>query len=258
MLISPKRPMQSFTDAAVRALAAALLFCAAACAQSNIWQLTPTQRQQLLAAQEQQLQLSQQQQASLQQAIQQARFAQQQAQAQETSAMMNSVVDRYNADNAASDMVSSATISGLNQAEAQGNLQNLKIDIAQIRGVVQNWQPPRAYRGRARLVPLLDPFAPAGAAAQPAAVAADAGDLAKALVGTCLALDAQNGVARVAGDCYGAGGRIAFPAGSYPVLPGGIMIDSAAKVALFRQALASRATRWFALDQSGLNLMPIR
>ncbi len=241
----------------VRALLAALLFCAAACAQSTIWQLTPAQRQQLLAAQEQQLELNQQQSASLQQAIQQARFAQQQAQAQEAGARMTSVVDRYNADNAASDMVSSATISGLNQAEAQGNLQNLKIDIAQVRGVVQNWQPPHAYRGRARLVPLLDPFAPAGAAAQPAA-AAVAGDLAKALVGTCLAFDPRNGVARVAGDCYGAGGRIAFPAGSYPVLPGGIMIDSAAKVALFRRALASRATRWFALDQSGLNLTPIR
>jgi hypothetical protein len=112
---------------------------------------------------------------------------------------------------------------------------NIKKRLEGVKAALQHWQqtPPKSYSSTTPRVELTDPFRSVDNSNLTAET------LGQAVHGTCLEIDPERGVARVASSCanFGCGDR--FKAGDYPVLADGNVLDTAERVREFLKECGS-------------------
>jgi hypothetical protein len=150
------------------------------------------------------------------------------AQQQQMNADSRMLVDSQNQSLAAQEEANRAAmhageLAGID-ATSRSNVQSR---LANVKAALEHWQaaPPKGYSSSAPKVALADPFEPP--------VSAIDGDLKQAVRDTCLEIDEERTVARVAGNCVNSGCPDSFRIGDYPVLADGNVLDSAERVHQF-------------------------
>ena len=214
----------------------------------SIWQLSQDDRQKLLAEQMRQAALTQQTSVDLQQQINQAYALQQQALAAAQQAQIEAIQAQQQAATAGQAAVQEANAAGLKKAEFEGASTNLPKQLDMVTSSLKSWEPPKRYEASSSArVALADPFS------QKPELAANnhLANIEEAVQGTCLELDKERGLGRVAKECLADGRTLPFEKGDYPLLPDGNLLDSTARIKTFLENYPKSDSRLFVLRGDG-------
>ncbi len=235
------------------------LFCFLAASAQNatqpdIWNLSPEQRQTLLAEQLRQMEINRIQTVQLQQQIRAAYASQQVAVQNQHQAQITSIRAQQDTFAARNEATHAALEAGAASARPGIQQDMLRKQVKIVEKSVQEWQPPKSYTASgAPKAALADPFAPKAAAV----VESPENTLSTALRGSCLVLDGEHGVAKTTSECDWPSVREKAQADFYPVLEDGSLLDTPERVRSFL-ALAVDSTKKLRLLRSEGTLMALR
>lgn len=222
---------------AVSALTAMVLLNAMPALAQNVWSLTQEQRQKLIAEQVKQMQLTQQAQLNMQKQINEA-YKRQQLAALETQRAQAQAIQAQNQAMVANQQANQAAFSaGWETGRVQSERHNMDAAVDMVRDAVTSWQPPKSYTAQAGKVALADPFAdePAQARVVDPLIA-----MREAVKGSCLVVDEERRLAKVAGECPLPGHSEKLLPGDYPVLASeSALLDTPERVKAFLTASAT-------------------
>lgn len=226
-------------------IAATLCVALSSFGQTSVWSLTPEQRRQLLAEQYKQMQLTQKLQMDMQAQVAEAYRRQQLAAVEAQRAQMQAAQAKMQATLAAGQANSAAMSVGMEEGRIQSQQRNMDAAVDMVTDAIRSWKPPKTYTAQAGKVELADPFSDDPAQAK---VVDPLTALKEAVQGTCLAVDEERMVAKIAGPCAALNLVEELKVGDYPILSSDSSpLDTPVRVKAFLAAANVPSTRLLVL-----------
>jgi hypothetical protein len=226
-----------------------------ALAQTSVWSLTPEQRQKLLAEQSKQMQLTQKLQMDMRAKVDEAYRRQQLAAVEAQRAQFQATQAQMQANLAASQANSASMSVGMEQGRLQSKQRNMDAAVDMVTDAIESWQPPKTYTALAGKVELADPFSDDPSQAR---VVDPLAALKEAVQGTCLGVDEERMVAKIAAVCVVPNLTNELKVGDYPILSSDSSpLDTPQRVKAFLETANAPSTRLLVL-RNDVQLVAVR